>query len=85
MRTNITDSSDYDILTESNDFRIEQKGGISNKPSACFPPIYESSETQIKKEEENNLIRSKEPLNKSLVSIQDIINIRRDDKPFISI
>lgn len=79
-----TSDTDLEITSEYNDFRLEQRGGLSNKPSASFPPIYESTESQTKKEEENNLIRAKEP-NKSLVSIHDIINIRRDDKPFISI
>jgi hypothetical protein len=53
-----------------------------NKSTGSFPPIYKISHQEIKKEKEEDKNRGFAK-NKSIISIKDIINDRRNEDSFI--
>lgn len=75
-------SYDNDSYTESQIFNLQ--GGNTDKPNGGFPPIYicEKGQTNVKKSEDNKTIREF-TTHASTVSIKDILEKRRDIKPFI--
>lgn len=80
--------------TEIDDSVIQQFGGSQDKPDGGFPPIFlctdkDQSEEDINilkktNEEEKEKTKREFKVNKSAVKIKDILEERKDVKPFFS-
>ena len=89
----IADSSEENI-GKYNSVLVKQKGGdpnnkadvLKNTATGSFPPIYIMTKIDIKKEEEQEKIRSYAKKS-TAVSIREIMQKRREDdeKPFIQL
>lgn len=86
----------YDNSSEENinynSIIIMEKGGnpknikdvLQHTSTGSFPPIYMLTKEDIKKEEEQNKTRGFSSINKTAVSIKEIMQERNDNKkPFI--
>lgn len=95
MKNNKTGSfSEYDSSDGEtyNSKMIKQKGGnpknkedtIKHVATGSFPPLYVVSKEEFKEDENKNRGFSSK-INKTAVSIKDIMQERREKKPFISL
>jgi hypothetical protein len=81
---------DSELSSDSihNTQNIKQKAGdkpnLRNRPHGGFLPIYICTREDIKEEKEDNKLREYTTV-KTAVSIQDIMQKRRNIKPFLSL
>lgn len=89
------DSSEENITKYYKSLVVKQKGGnpdnisdvLKNRATGSFPPLYKSNKTKIKKKEDPVDIRNFAKLNKTAISIKEIMEDRRNEdiKPFLTL
>lgn len=87
-------SSDDNVTKYYKTLVVKQKGGdpdnvndiLKHRATGSFPPLYKTTKTNINKDEEPDKLRSFANLNKTAVSIKEIMQERRNDdiKPFFT-
>lgn len=85
----LSDSSD-DIERNTEHNTIKQMGGnnkndLKNRPTGSFPQLYFVSKEVIQKEEESKQRLFAPKSTKTALSIKEIMQERREDRPFISL